>query len=148
MAGTLATAHALQLVVETLLFRPTWGAYTVRKVKTAWPMISWRRNYPARYALDLNNFVSPVLCQHYAGFWTEEKLELAVLAHKSTDLVGFKGTREPVFLYTTDVNLSPRRCLHHFGISFIEGSQIASGNSDIGLGLLHLLGLGMSWHAC
>ena len=57
----------------------------------------------------------------------------------SMDLVGFKGTLKPVFLYTTDVNLSPQQCLHYFAISFIQGSQIPSGNSDIDLGLLHLL---------
>ena len=58
------------------------------------------------------------------------EIEFAALVCKSTDLVGLKGTYKPVFLYTTDVNLSPR-----------QRSQIPSGNSDIGLSLLHLLRL-------
>ena len=60
--------------------------------------------------LDFNNIVSPVLCKQYAGLCTKEGLEL-------TDL----GILKPVFLYTTDVNLSPRQCLCHFGISYIQG---------------------------
>ena len=85
----------------------------------------------------------------YAGLCTEEEPEFVVLARNSMDLVGFKGTLKPVYQYNTDVDLLPWQRLHHFGIPSIQGSQIPSGNSDIGLGLLHLLSLlgllGLGW---
>ena len=101
---------------------------------------------------NFNNFVSAILCQQYASLCTEEELEFAVLAHKSKDL----GIHKPMFLSTTDVNLLPWQHLHHISFSVIQGSQIPSGNSDIGLGLLHpllglinilgFLGFGRGWH--
>ena len=119
------------------------GPLEMRTLKGRWNCLAddkLEKNDPVRDALDVNNFVCPVLCQQYAGLSTEN-YEFAVLAQKSSDLFGFKAFRIPVFLHTTEVDLSLRQSLHHFGTSFIQGYQIPSGNPHLGRGLLNRLGL-------
>ena len=47
----------------------------------------------------------------------------------------------PVFPHTTFVDPSPWQRLHHFSISFIQGSQVPSGNTDLCIPLLNLLNI-------
>ena len=138
VAGPLASV--LHPVIETFLvsirsvhLRCTHG----RDYENCFASDQFKKD-PVRDALEFNSFVCAVLRQQHANFWTKE-LELAVFICKH--LVGFKRSCISIFPHTIYLDSLPRQKLHHFGTSFIQGSQIPSGNSELGIGHLGLLGL-------
>ena len=88
--------------------------------------------------------------------WQKKNLNLQSLPVIVQTWLGSREPEKHVFLQTTDVDSLPRQSLHHFGTSFIQVSPFPNSNSDIGLGLLNLLGLllsllglggGLAWFA-